>query len=308
MKHPRLADIDRNFERVASHWPTPPLRWHGKALGREVSLTVGADRLTADAALQDAITCLDRVSQLFNLYDDDSALGRLNTDGHLANPADEFLDLCYDVTRVHIATSGLFDPTIQPLWRSLADGQATTPARKAIGWKHVDATSQAIKLKKGQKLSFNGIAQGYATDLVTQTLRLLGVKRALIDIGELAVIGGPFDLEFRPAPDGPVERITLRDNALAISDPLAESVGGRSHILHPKTGRGQPEWQHVFVHSPRACLADACSTAFPMMSLSDIQNAHTRLPEIKLITLYHADGRILDLRHGRPAELRETAV
>lgn len=302
MKHNRSAEIAAPLEGYDYNWTNTPVRWTGAALGAEVSLVLDAPRLVAEAALQHAVATLQQMEQMFNLYSDDSLLGQLNATGHLANPPAPFLDLCDHVTRVHVATGGLFDPTIQPLWRSLSDGDNPSPARASVGWKHVEVSTREIRLKPGQKISFNGIGQGFATDLVTEALRTLGIRQALIQIGELAVIGGPFDLRLAPPGGHRTRKITLKDSAICVSRPRAHLVGNTTHILHPKGLPFDENWAMVICRSTSASLADACATAFTMMTRVQIEKARDQIPELDHITLIAEGGETVELGSATSAD------
>ena len=140
--------------------------WQGRALGADVSITIHGPHEVAEPALQAARTAIARVEAEFSLFDPTSALSRLNRSGRIAQPDPMMLDLLQAADRVNRMTAGLFDPTIQALWRAHADGSDTGAARKAIGWDRVRVARDAVELDKGQSLTLNGIAQGYATDLV----------------------------------------------------------------------------------------------------------------------------------------------
>lgn len=294
MNQTRTASIASTMEEFSTDWNKSPIRWHGAALGTEASVTISAPKLVAEAALNDVVTLLDRVERLFNLYDPDSVLRQLNRHSALDLPAPEFLDMCQLTTRVHVATHGSFDPTIQPLWRSLATGEDATEARNKIGWRHVEIRENRIVMVKGQQLSFNGVAQGFATDLVTKALRQLGVKKALVNIGEYRAIGGPFQLGLTTPGLGLLRTVTLQDAAISLSHASAQQVGGSSHILDPKAN-STPQWSTVAVHAKSAAIADACSTAFALMSQADIAACLPKLSEITHVTLVDLEGKVIEL-------------
>ena len=77
---------------------------------------------------------------------------------------------------MHRATGGAFDPSVQPLWQALARGGDVEAARALTGWERV-TIGQDITLAPGQALTFNGIAQGFATDVVTDLLASRGFGR-----------------------------------------------------------------------------------------------------------------------------------
>ncbi|MDU9003551.1 FAD:protein FMN transferase [Sedimentitalea todarodis] len=143
-----------------------PLRWRDVALGAEASLTIHAPPAQAEHALREVRALLRRVETLFSLFDPASDLAMLNQRGLLANPAPEFAQLLSLADRVHRATGGIFDPTIQPLWLAVSRQEPVAQAQGLIGWARTRRTPHRVALEPGQALTLNGIAQGYATDLV----------------------------------------------------------------------------------------------------------------------------------------------
>jgi FAD:protein FMN transferase len=261
--------------------------WHGTGLGTTLSLRlIGADAHHARKTFVRVEAEIERIETLASLHRD-SALTRLNRDGHLAWPADDLLDLLTLAGQVHCATGGAFDPTVQPLWLALAERGDTEAARALIGWERVRLSSQEIRLDRGQALTLNGIAQGWAADRIAGLLRRQGFTDALIDMGEIAALGhgagGGWSARVT-GPDGAALAETrLTNRALATSSPRGTLVNGRPHILGPQ---GQPPlWQTVSISADRAAVADALSTAFCLMDRPAIELALPAFPDARLEVL-----------------------
>jgi thiamine biosynthesis lipoprotein len=263
-----------------------PVHWQGFALGAEISLALHAPEPIARKALKQVRNRLALVEALFSLYDPSSALSQLNRNGILRNPPPLFTDLMALCTQAHSATKGLFDPTIQPLWQALATGGPTGPARDNIGWQRV-RQGDPVRLASGQALTFNGIAQGFATDLIRADLAALGLGKALINIGEFAALGGPFRLGLVDPDQGLFATRRLENSTIATSSPTAMPLGVQTHILYP--GR-TPQWSSVSVQTQTAALAAALSTAFTLMSLDEITAVKRTLPYQMEATLLAANG------------------
>lgn len=233
-------------------WRAGAAEWRGVAFGADVS--VWLEGPGADAALRELPAFLERIEATFSLYRD-SELVRLNAAG-AGEPSPwmaRALELC---GWLHSVTGGAFDPTVQPLWRALADGGDVAAAKALVGWERVSLAP--VRLAAGQAITLNGMAQGFAADLVRGWLAERGFTRALVDLGEHAALGGPFRLGVSDPVAGMVAMRTLRSNALAVSSPGALSIGGRAHILHP---RGQaPLWSSVAVEADSAAVADGLAT------------------------------------------------
>ena len=263
-------------------------RWQGRALGAEVDITLHAPAEIAEPALDRARGSLDAVMAQFDLFDPASTVSRLNRTGHLDAPDVLFRRLMQACTQVHAATGGLFDPTVQPLWRALAEGQPPEAARALIDWSRVRHSAASVTLGEGQALTFNGIAQGFATDLVAEALRDAGLERTLVNIGEFRGTGGPWRLGISDPEIGMIGTRTLTSSAIATSSPKAVPLGGQGHILH---GHAKPRWSTVSVEAATATMADGFSTALTMARLEDIRAAVGTFG-IRRITLVSDQGDV----------------
>ena len=263
-------------------------RWQGRALGAEVDITLHAPAEIAEPALDRARGSLDAVMAQFDLFDPASTVSRLNRTGHLDAPDVMFRRLMQACTQVHAATGGLFDPTVQPLWRALAEGQPPEAARALIDWSRVRHSAASVTLGEGQALTFNGIAQGFATDLVAEALRDAGLERTLVNIGEFRGTGGPWRLGISDPEIGMIGTRTLTSSAIATSSPKAVPLGGQGHILH---GHAKPRWSTVSVEAATATMADGFSTALTMARLEDIRAAVGTFG-IRRITLVSDQGDV----------------
>ena len=257
--------------------------WEGQGLGAALTLhLVGADPHQARTTFARVAAEIERIESLASLYRD-SALTRLNRDGHLAWPSPDLVDLLTLAGQVHSATAGAFDPTVQPLWLALAQGLPADPA--LVGWDRVRLSPKEIRLDHGQALTLNGIAQGWAADRIAALLRAQGFSEALVDMGEISALGSQTGWPVQIAgPDGAELASTrLTDRALATSSPRGTLVNGQPHILGPQ---GQPPlWQTVSVSAPSAAVADALSTAFCLMERAAIDAALAHFPDTQLEAL-----------------------
>ncbi|MGM0583648.1 MAG: FAD:protein FMN transferase [Pseudomonadota bacterium] len=282
--------------------PTPAAggvtRWRGVALGARATIALAhpeAERLIATA--RDEIARLEAV---FSLYREDSALMRLNRAGALEGPPMELVELLGLAGRVHGATGGAFDPTVQPLWRLHARyaAEGTRPPAEAVaeaqaraGFGHVRVSAGRVAFARdGMALTLNGIAQGYIADRVAALLAREGLPGALIETGEIRAIGArpdgtPWRVGLEDGAGGLAAEVALRDRAVATSAPagtLLDAAGRVGHIIDPRTGRPGGRWRSVSVTAPSAGLADGLSTAFCLMEEDGIRVALARFPEARL--------------------------
>lgn len=277
------------------HAPAPPVTWRGTALGADVSITLDGPEHLTRPLLARARLEIEAYESRFSLFRADSDLVRLNRQGHLPDLDARWRDLLALSDRLHHETGGLFDPTIQPLWLAHASGGDLSAAQALVGWNRVTlphSTRRGLRLDHGQALSFNGIAQGAATDAVKRLLRDAGLTRVMVDIGETATLGGPWRLGLSDPAHGLFGTVDLSDSALAISSPAALTLDrDADHILHP-SGKGAARWASVAVIASDAALADGLSTAACFMSKSELRSCAQRLGQIDSIVLLDRDGRV----------------
>lgn len=260
--------------------------WQGSAFGADVALSLSGPG--ADATLLKLPAFLAQIESVFSLYRP-SELTALNTTGH-AKPTPwlaQALGLC---NQLHHLTHGAFDPTVQPLWQALAHGENPVSKQSLVGWHHVQLGPE-IWLSQGQALTLNGMAQGFAADLVRAWLAAQGFRHALVQMGEYAALGGPFTLGISDPVAGLLgQRQLASGRALAASSPRATLVGGQPHILHPQ--RLSPLWSTVAVEADSAALADGLSTALVFLDASQITALRAKLPQLGPVTLIDDQGNL----------------
>jgi len=270
-------------------------QWQGTALGARARIIL--DHPNAENITQRALEEITRLEDIFSLYRSNSEITRLNAAGHLDAPSFELLE-CLSIARhVHRLTEGRFDPTVQPLWRVLADAYVAgrpadaaeiAAARARIGFDRVTFDSTDVLLSAGQQLTLNGIAQGYIADRVALLMRTEGVEDVLIDTGEILAMGVPNGQTGWPVTiAGEVRARALSGRAMATSAPfgtILDAAGQIGHILDPRSGTAlETDIRQVSVSATRAALADAISTG--LCAARDANEARRLLRNVKDVTL-----------------------
>ncbi|AVO38227.1 FAD:protein FMN transferase [Pukyongiella litopenaei] len=273
-----------------------PRRWRGRALGAEVGITLDVNAERFDRLVSMVTAELRRMEKLFSLYDPGSDLSRLNRAGYLDRPPPEMVELLGAVGRLHRATGGRFDPTVQPLWAALARSGDVAAARRQIGWNRVAIGADRIRLGPGQALTLNGIAQGYATDRVAALLRAQGLVKVLVNIGEFSATGGPWRIGIEDPTHGLVAIRELRDTAIATSSPAAMILpDGRAHILDPLGGADRAHSSTISVQARNATLADGLSTALCLVPLAEAREILRRLPDVEQVICVDDSGAVAQI-------------
>lgn len=273
------------------------VRWHGSALGAQVSIEIyHPERAEAERLVDRCVLDVRRLEQQFSLYRADSAISTLNRTGILVSPDADMVALLKASLQFAGITGGAFDPTVQPLWQLYSDHftaerpdsdgpspQKLTEALAKVGYGGLRVSEDRVVLARhGAAITLNGIAQGYATDRVVERLRNAGLSTTLVNIGEIRAIGArPEGTPWRVGladPERPgvvTETIDLVDRAVATSAGAGfrfDASGRFTHLFDPATGRSPSRYSTVSVMAPTATEADALSTAFSLMPLSGIQD------------------------------------
>ncbi|MEO5661326.1 MAG: FAD:protein FMN transferase [Polaromonas sp.] len=265
--------------KAAAH--EPALQWRERSLlgfGTLLTLRVAhSDAVQAEQALDAAVITIRHVEDQMSLFNPDSALVRLNRDGMLRHPHPDLLRVFQLAQTVSARSRGAFDVTVQPLWAVFAaaarQGRLPPPAgvakaQAAVGWQHLAISSGEIRLlRPGMGVTLNGIAQGFAADLVRTRLQALGIEHALINTGEWATLGRP-DRE-RPwllglanprQEQALIARLALDGRSIATSadNECSFSPDRRHHhIFDPHTGYSPTGLASVTVAAASCALADA---------------------------------------------------
>lgn len=248
------------------------VHWRGTALGAEAEMLLPGPG--AGAAIDAALAEIDRLEGILSLYRPDSALCRLNRDGHLRAPPLELVEVLAHAEAVSRLTGGAFDITVQPLWDAAAQGRGVTAQDLAlVDWRAVEVSPAAVRLlRPGMRLTLNGIAQGYVTDRVADLLRRRGLGPVLVDLGEARAVGRhPDGRPWRVAPGAGSEALELDDGmAVATSVP----AGDGPNVLDPGTGAPAALWEAVTVRAAGAMHADALSTALCLLDEASVRRVH----------------------------------
>ncbi|MFY9623292.1 MAG: FAD:protein FMN transferase [Rhodoplanes sp.] len=154
----------------------------------------------------------------------------------------------------------------------------------------------------GQRITLNGLGQGYVTDRIADLLRERGFVHVLVDLGEQHALG--------PRADGApwqvfrenAEPIALSAGALATSEGAGCVLGAGGlahHLFDPRTGRSAQHWRRLTVSHRSAAVADALSTALSAASREEIEMVLPRFAGARA-WVTDRDGR--EWRFSAPSE------
>lgn len=281
-------------------------------LGTTLTLRAGhASAERADAGLDAAVSAIRHVEQHMSLFNPESSLRRLNRDGILLRPDPDLVKVLSLAASVSERSLGAFDVTVQPIWNAWQSAKSMhrlpTPnelkiARNKTGWRNVEISASRIRfLKPNMALTLNGIAQGYASDLARDALRLHGIEHALIDTGEWIPLGkSPESQPWSLGVENPrqvesiVAKITSDGRAIATSSDVHCSFSSdlkNHHIFDPKTAYSPSDIASVTVVAPTCTLADALTKVMFMAGTDHVLSV-ARKWQVDVIVVAKT-GRIL---------------
>jgi thiamine biosynthesis lipoprotein len=281
-------------------------QWRGIAMGAEAGITFsGVDIAFARSAAQAVAAEIERLEDALSLFREQSEISRLNRDGSLLYPSADLRAALQLSQAVAAATDGLFDPTVQSLWEAHADWfagekRAALPpdalilaARRNVGWHSISLASDIVRMRPGQRITLNGLGQGYVTDRVAGLLRARGFSHVLVDLGEQCAIGTRADGMPWIVARADSEPIALRDGGLATSEAsgcVFGADGAAHHLFDPRSGRSAAHWRRIIVHHRSAAVADALSTALYAATPQEAVRIVARFPGI-MAWATASDGR-----------------
>ena len=267
--------------------PLHKVNWQGIALGAPSKITLfHHNKKEAQKILNKSIKQISKLENLFSLYKSDSQLSILNREGFYDNPDKEMIKLFNLSMQYSTLTEGAFDITVQPLWQlyNKSFSKDKMPPKEKdinkildlINWKSIEISENKINYSnKGMSVTLNGIAQGYITDKVTETLINYGVNNTLIQLGEYRAIGKHPDnrkwklLLSNPEHSASIGEIEFENSAVATSagkGTTFDQNGMHHHIFNPKDGLSSNNILQATVTSKSATEADALATSFLIMN------------------------------------------
>jgi thiamine biosynthesis lipoprotein len=280
--------------------------WHGVAMGADATILLnGIESNAARSAIAAAAAEIDRLEDALSLFRAGSELRRLNRYKLLQSPSGDLrraLALALDIAG---RSDGLFDPSVQALWEAHVDWFAAAPdaglppdeaiarAHAAVEWRRIVLAPDSIRTGADQRLTLNGLGQGYVTDRIADLLSSRGLQHVLVDLGEQRALGprqggAPWLVARADAPP-----LALTDGALATSEGsgcVLGASGAAHHLFDPRNGRSAAHWARLTVHHRSAAVADALSTALYAASSAEIETLLPRFARTMIWATDH-DGR-----------------
>jgi thiamine biosynthesis lipoprotein len=269
--------------------------WRGIAMGADAAILFnGVEPAIARSAAAAASAEIDRLEDALSLFRGDSELRRLNRDKALNAPSGDLrraLALALDIAS---RSGGLFDPSVQALWEAHVDWFAAAPgaglppdeviakALAAVDWRRIAVEPGSIRVGAAQRLTLNGLGQGYVTDRIADLLHARGLRHVFVDLGEQRALGPRQDGTPWLVARAKAAPFALTGGALATSEGsgcVLGASGEAHHLFDPRNGRSAVHWNRITVRHRSAAVADALSTALYAASAAEIDALLPRFAE-----------------------------
>jgi thiamine biosynthesis lipoprotein len=283
---PFLFSCSRPPQELVLSGPTMGTMYNVKVVGTPGTLDAAAVRRELDAILES-------IDLEMSTYRSDSAIARFNE-----SDSTDWIEVPPGLARVVAAarevserSRGAFDITIAPLIAAWGFGPSGEPValpttdeiealRERMGYALLEARLDPAALRKGHPaltIDVNGIAPGYAVDLIAEKFAALGLRNFLIDIGGEVLARGrnargePWRIAVeRPDEDGvPFKVLSLQDSSVTTSGEYRhffERDGVRySHTIDPRSGHPIASFGSVCVVGPSTLAVDAWATALNVL-------------------------------------------
>lgn len=293
----------------------------GEALGTEFNVQFFTDENWEVEKGMDSI--FEVVNKSMSNYQDDSAISKINN-GDTTIVVDEMFEEVFLLSQKIFEDSyGYFDPTVGNLVNAYGfgaqkekqiemDSIAVDSLMEFVGMDKVDIKDHKIRKEDDRiYLDFNGIAKGYAVDLMGDYLEEHGVENYLVEIGgEMKGKGknlksgrswrlGIDDPRLETNPGELSGIIELKDKGMATSGNYRkyreDSITGEKyvHIINPKSGYTEKvNMLSVTVLADDVATADAYATAFMAMGVEKAIEVAKEVKGLDVFFIYDEEDEL----------------
>jgi len=284
-------------------------------MGTSLDVTVeAADRATALAASERAVTALEAAEARLSTWRDDTELARLNR-APVGEPVTLSAELAAELAaarRCWEETGGAFDPAVGPLvraWGLRQGGRRPTEdeLRAAVAAGSLDGLRldgrTAVRERADLILEEGGWGKGAGLAGALAALAAVpGVRQATLDLGGQVAVFSRGGTPWRVPVADPRHRD--RQVVALLIDRGSVSTSGNSergivvegerlgHILDPRTGRPAPDFGSMTVWASDPLMADCLSTGLYVMGPEAALAWAADHPGIEVVALRPAGGKL----------------
>lgn len=244
---------------------------------------------------------LENLESELSTYQSDSKISLLNKNGYVKNVSIHFLQLLDTGAMTHQKTNGYFNPLIMSVLDAYKNVAKKNQSASKVDFKKyrpllqmssVVIKGKNIKFKKPKmKITFDGIAKGYAIDLVGDIFESFGINDYLIDFsGNILARGNSINSQ-----GWKIYLTRDRNETFDLNNQCVSTSGSRfnyfelnnqkiSHIVNPISLKPiGVEHKSITVLGVKGVLCDVLSTALATAPLSIRQDVITHFPGYRII-------------------------
>jgi thiamine biosynthesis lipoprotein len=291
--------------------PTEPVRIEGETMATTYHITY-FDREQRNFK-REVDSLLVLVNQSINNYNPNSEVSVFNKSEGFRFKLPYLFPPIKVAQKVYTDSEGAFDPSVMPLVNLWGFGQQKVIRPDSskidsilsfVGFDKIKFSEDSIwKLDPRAQLDFGGIGQGYGADVITDFLKLKGIKNMLVELGGEGMAAGTNLQSGKPWELGILDPNSTNDNQyfkayVSLSDKSFTTSGNYfnyreiegkkySHTIDPSTG--YPATRAILsasVFAGDGTTADAWATAFMVMGHEKAIEILKKHPEIDAFLIY----------------------
>ncbi|KAA9353220.1 FAD:protein FMN transferase [Larkinella humicola] len=294
-----------------------------KLMGSRFDITLVAhDSLSAEQNIDAVIAEVTRIENLISDWKDDSQISQVNKNAGIAPVRVDAEVFALTERALHFSkiTKGAFDisfAAMDRIWKfdgsmtEMPGPEAVKKSVEKVGYEYIvlDRARSTIFLKrKGMKIGFGALGEGYAADRCRDLMLAKGIKAGIVNgSGDMSTWGKqPDGSDWTIGITNPIRKDTvfaivpLRQSAVVTSGSYEKFVvfnGQRyAHIINPVTGYPATGVCSVTVFGPSAETANGFSTSLMVLGKNAGLKLINQYPDYRCI-LITDDGRIFSSRN-----------
>lgn len=286
--------------------------------GRFEITLIAPDSLTGERYIDTIIAEISRIEYLISDWKAETQVSEINRNAGIkpVRVDREVLELTERAIRISKMTKGAFDVSfaaMEKIWRfdgsemEMPSRAEIKKARANVGYKNivVNRDSSTVFLrKKGMKIGFGALGEGYAVDRCRDIMIAKGIRSGLINAtGDIQVWGSKADGKpwkigvNNPFDSGRLIGALRLNGGVATSGSYEKFVminGNRyAHIINPATGYPATGLTSVTITGPDTEMANALSTSIMVLGKKKGERLLKRNPSYSGLLITDQGERIL---------------
>ena len=284
-----------------------------KLFGMDTVVDITVYGKNAQQAVAKANEELVRLENLLSVTKDESDIAKINKNAGTKTPVSaEVMEILSKAQMVSKQTGGIFDVTVYPVvkaWgfttgeRHIPDGQTLQALLPYVDYRKLslDINEGTVGLEQHMSIDLGGIAKGYASQKIADTLKQNGIQSAVLSLGgNVQTIGrkpggGAWGVAVEyPGTQEHFARVDVGETSLITSGAYQRyfEVDGKKyhHIIDPRTGMpADSGLKSATVVCGDPVLGDALSTALFIMGAQGAQEYYQQYGGFDYILLTSDD-------------------